>query len=434
MSFANQALAAEWVLAQKGSPRAQGLRRPRGHRRRDRPPQAGDAWASRSTSSPPSRSSTSAAGRSARELTRVWVVRGQIPHRTAHTRRCLRPFVVSAACCCRRRVRCAGPRGRRRAPVRGRAAAGARPPGAARRRRLRRPAGLRGGRPRARGPAEVPQRPGVGAVPGPGDGGGGRPAAVDIVTWAPTTPARLRARGFDQARLLARAVARELRRPVPAAPAPAARAGPDGAGRRRPPHRPGFRRRAPAARPAGAARRRRGDHGSDGLGRGPGPQAGRRRDGPRRRRGPDPTRSRPRTLGYAGTGGSCGSDDSRAQRRGHRSSAVGGRGEGRPPRPPPRRLGARRGPLHRGAQPPDLGQGGLRGHAPGPRADHPGQGRLGRLAHVPRQGGRQARAPDRQAQEPPDQPVASQAPPDRLVTGRGRRRMPNRTSKARPGS
>jgi predicted amidophosphoribosyltransferase len=36
---------------------------------------------------------------------------------------------------------------------------------------------------------------------------------IDIVTWAPTTPARLRVRGFDQARLLARAVARELRVP-----------------------------------------------------------------------------------------------------------------------------------------------------------------------------------------------------------------------------
>ena len=36
---------------------------------------------------------------------------------------------------------------------------------------------------------------------------------VDVVTWAPTTPARLRARGFDQARLLARAVARELHLP-----------------------------------------------------------------------------------------------------------------------------------------------------------------------------------------------------------------------------
>ena len=33
---------------------------------------------------------------------------------------------------------------------------------------------------------------------------------VDLVTWAPTTPARLRARGFDQARVLARAVARQL--------------------------------------------------------------------------------------------------------------------------------------------------------------------------------------------------------------------------------
>lgn len=33
---------------------------------------------------------------------------------------------------------------------------------------------------------------------------------VDIVTWAPTTPARARARGFDQAQLLARAVARQL--------------------------------------------------------------------------------------------------------------------------------------------------------------------------------------------------------------------------------
>jgi predicted amidophosphoribosyltransferase len=36
------------------------------------------------------------------------------------------------------------------------------------------------------------------------------PPDVEVVTWAPTTPARRRARGFDQARLLARAVAREL--------------------------------------------------------------------------------------------------------------------------------------------------------------------------------------------------------------------------------
>jgi predicted amidophosphoribosyltransferase len=37
--------------------------------------------------------------------------------------------------------------------------------------------------------------------------------AVDIVTWAPTTASRRRARGFDQGELLARAVARHLRRP-----------------------------------------------------------------------------------------------------------------------------------------------------------------------------------------------------------------------------
>lgn len=39
------------------------------------------------------------------------------------------------------------------------------------------------------------------------------PPGIDVVTWAPTTPARLRARGFDQARLLAQAVARELHLP-----------------------------------------------------------------------------------------------------------------------------------------------------------------------------------------------------------------------------
>jgi predicted amidophosphoribosyltransferase len=37
---------------------------------------------------------------------------------------------------------------------------------------------------------------------------------VDVVTWAPTTPRRRRARGFDQAELLARRVARELHRPA----------------------------------------------------------------------------------------------------------------------------------------------------------------------------------------------------------------------------
>jgi predicted amidophosphoribosyltransferase len=39
------------------------------------------------------------------------------------------------------------------------------------------------------------------------------PAEIDAVTWTPTTRARRRARGFDQARLLARLVARHLRRP-----------------------------------------------------------------------------------------------------------------------------------------------------------------------------------------------------------------------------
>ncbi|MDQ6798639.1 MAG: hypothetical protein M3011_11600, partial [Actinomycetota bacterium] len=37
--------------------------------------------------------------------------------------------------------------------------------------------------------------------------------AIDVVTWAPTAPSRRRQRGFDQAQLLARAVARLLRRP-----------------------------------------------------------------------------------------------------------------------------------------------------------------------------------------------------------------------------
>lgn len=39
------------------------------------------------------------------------------------------------------------------------------------------------------------------------------PSAVDVVTWAPTTESRRRDRGFDQARLLAGAVASALRRP-----------------------------------------------------------------------------------------------------------------------------------------------------------------------------------------------------------------------------
>lgn len=39
-------------------------------------------------------------------------------------------------------------------------------------------------------------------------------APVDVVTWAPTTARRRRERGFDQAELLATAIASELRRPV----------------------------------------------------------------------------------------------------------------------------------------------------------------------------------------------------------------------------
>jgi predicted amidophosphoribosyltransferase len=41
------------------------------------------------------------------------------------------------------------------------------------------------------------------------------PATVDVVTWAPTSATRRRQRGFDQARLLARAVALRIRRPCP---------------------------------------------------------------------------------------------------------------------------------------------------------------------------------------------------------------------------
>jgi predicted amidophosphoribosyltransferase len=60
---------------------------------------------------------------------------------------------------------------------------------------------------------------------------------VDVVTWAPTTPARLRARGFDQARLLARGVARRLA--LPCRPVWPGRGGPlRGAGVRPPPEPP----------------------------------------------------------------------------------------------------------------------------------------------------------------------------------------------------
>ena len=39
-------------------------------------------------------------------------------------------------------------------------------------------------------------------------------AGFELVTWAPTTPTRRRARGFDHGELLARMVARRLRRPA----------------------------------------------------------------------------------------------------------------------------------------------------------------------------------------------------------------------------
>lgn len=42
----------------------------------------------------------------------------------------------------------------------------------------------------------------------------GGEAGIDVVTWAPTTPARRRRRGYDQAELLARAVAPHLGRPA----------------------------------------------------------------------------------------------------------------------------------------------------------------------------------------------------------------------------
>lgn len=39
-------------------------------------------------------------------------------------------------------------------------------------------------------------------------------ASVELITWAPTTPARRRARGFDQAQIIATALGRRLGRPV----------------------------------------------------------------------------------------------------------------------------------------------------------------------------------------------------------------------------
>jgi predicted amidophosphoribosyltransferase len=56
-------------------------------------------------------------------------------------------------------------------------------------------------------------------------------APVDVVTWAPTTAARRRARGFDHAQLLARAIAAELA--LPCAALLARGAGPAQTGARR---------------------------------------------------------------------------------------------------------------------------------------------------------------------------------------------------------
>jgi predicted amidophosphoribosyltransferase len=52
---------------------------------------------------------------------------------------------------------------------------------------------------------------GMAAIAGIATPAGG--PAIDLVTWAPTTRARLRSRGFDQAELLARAVAAVLHVP-----------------------------------------------------------------------------------------------------------------------------------------------------------------------------------------------------------------------------
>jgi predicted amidophosphoribosyltransferase len=56
--------------------------------------------------------------------------------------------------------------------------------------------------------------------------------AVDVVTWAPTAPGRRRARGYDQAEVLARAVARALGVPARGLLRRTDRAGPQ-TGRRR---------------------------------------------------------------------------------------------------------------------------------------------------------------------------------------------------------
>jgi ComF family protein len=76
------------------------------------------------------------------------------------------------------------------------------------------------------------------------------PHEVDVVTWVPTSAVRRRRRGFDQAELLARAIARQLHRPCRRLLTRAA--GPPQTGRSLRQRRTGP---ALAAKPAGHARR-----------------------------------------------------------------------------------------------------------------------------------------------------------------------------------
>jgi ComF family protein len=76
------------------------------------------------------------------------------------------------------------------------------------------------------------------------------PCDVDLVTWVPTTGERRRRRGFDQAELLARAIARRLHRPC--RPVLTRGAGPPQTGRTRQDRRAG---------PLLAAKRHRGSSG-----------------------------------------------------------------------------------------------------------------------------------------------------------------------------
>ena len=121
----------------------------------------------------------------------------------------------------------------------------------------------------------------AGRPPGPGGGAGGRrPARRRRRHLGAHHRARRRERGFDQAELLARAVARRLRLPVPPPAGAPAGPGPDRPLPGRAPHGAARRRFDLAAAPPGPAHgppgRRRGDHRRHRLGR-------RRAPSPRRR-------------------------------------------------------------------------------------------------------------------------------------------------------